>query len=123
MSRSSSSLQPRSLQNLRAYQLAKNLGHLVYDATADFPRNEFRLIGQMRGAAISVFGNIAEGYGRNMLGALLRSLRERKTDGSWDRTYKSIKEETTLYNITLEDQSPNLPVSHPSNPIQDNHDV
>ena len=64
MTRKSVELQPKGLQNLRAYQLAKKLAHRVYDLTAEFPKDEFRLIGQMRGAAVSVFGNIAEGYGR-----------------------------------------------------------
>jgi four helix bundle protein len=135
-------LQPRDLRDLRAYQLAKQLAHLVYDATSSFPNSEFRLIGQMRGAAVSVFANIAEGYGRNAvgdyirfceiargslselgsylefcqerkmlnpedearlldlynhtwntIGALIRSLKEKKLDGSWDRTYQAVKEE------------------------------
>jgi four helix bundle protein len=101
----------------------------------------------MRGAAVSVYGNIAEGYGRhasgdsirfceiargslaevgsyiefcqeremlpeehsarlqstynlawNTLGALMRSLRDKKLDGSWDRTYALCKQEE-LYNV------------------------
>jgi len=103
----------------------------------------------MRGAAISVFGNIAEGYGRNALGdyvrfceiargslsevggyiefcqerqmfkqvhekqlvelynhawntlgALIRSLREKKLeDGSWHQSYKAIKEDQGFYDV------------------------
>jgi len=103
----------------------------------------------MRGAAVSVFGNIAEGYGRNALGdyirfceiargslselgsyiefcqerqilkptierelldlynhtwntlgALIRSLREKKMDdGSWDRTYGAAKEDQEHYDV------------------------
>jgi four helix bundle protein len=148
MMRHSPKYQPHGLRNLRAYQLAKQLAHVVYDVTSDFPRSEFRLIGQMRGAAVSVFGNIAEGYGRNAigdyirfceiargslaelgsyiefcqkqnmlqsqdeaklldlynhawntLGALIRSLRKKKLDGSWDRTYQAVKEEQEVYDV------------------------
>ncbi|MEW5958135.1 MAG: four helix bundle protein [Chloroflexota bacterium] len=130
----------------RAYQLAKQLANQTYDVTASLPKDEFRLIGQMRGAAVSVFGNIAEGYGRNSigdyirfceiargslaelssyfefcqernllepktldnllqlynqtwntLGALIRSLRQKKLDGVWDRTYQTLKEGEELY--------------------------
>jgi four helix bundle protein len=139
-------LQPRGLRDLRAYQLSRQLAHLVYDTTSSFPNGEYRLVGQMRGAAVSVFGNITEGYGRNALGdyirfceiargslselgsylefcqerkmlnpedetrmldlynhtwntlgALIRSLKEKKLDGSWDRSYNAIKEEQELY--------------------------
>ena len=65
-------LQPDGLRDLRAYQLVKQLSHLVYETTSNFANSEFRLIGQMRGAAVSVFGNIAEGYGRNVLGDYIR---------------------------------------------------
>ena len=134
-------LQPQGLHELRAYQLAKQLAHLVYDTTSGFPRREFRLIDQMRGAAVSVLGDIAEGYKRgsigdyirfceiargslaevasyvefcqerqmvtaeqqaqlldlynhawNTLGALIRSLRQKQADGSWDRTYQAREE-------------------------------
>lgn len=70
--KTSHTLQPQGLRNLRAYQLAKQLGHLIYDITTYFPGNEYRLIGQMRGATVSVFGNIAEGYGRNAVGDYIR---------------------------------------------------
>jgi four helix bundle protein len=141
-------LQPSGLRNLRAYKLAKQLAHLIYDMSASFPQSEFRLTGQIRGAAVSVFANIAEGYGRsavgdyirfceiargslsevgsylefcqehqlfkgadeaqwlelynhtwNTLGALLRSLKEKKLNGSWDRTYKAAKEDQELYDV------------------------
>jgi four helix bundle protein len=139
-------LQPEGLRELRAYQLAKKLAHLVYEATSSFPKSEYRLVGQMRGSAISVYGNIAEGYGRNALGdyvrfceiargslaelgsylefcqergmlqptqtrqlleaynhtwntlgALLRSLKGKQLDGSWDRTYQAAKEDQEPY--------------------------
>ena len=72
MPRNPVKLQPEGLRDLRTYQLAKKLAHLVYDMTSSFPKGEYRLIGQMRGSAVSVFGNIAEGYGRNALGDYLR---------------------------------------------------
>jgi four helix bundle protein len=72
VTRNSTELQPSGRRDLRAYQLAKQLSHLVYETTSNFANNEFRLIGQMRGAAVSVFGNIAEGYGRNALGDYIR---------------------------------------------------
>jgi four helix bundle protein len=146
--KSPSNLYPQGLRDLRAYQLAKQLANVVYDATSFFPKSEFRLIGQMRGAAVSVFGNIAEGYGRNALGdyirfceiargslaelgsyiefcqerkllkptdetrlldlynqtwntlgALIRSLQEKKLDNTWDRTYKALKEDQELYDF------------------------
>jgi hypothetical protein len=67
-------LQPTGLRNLRAFQLAKKLSHEVYEISADFPNHEYRLIGQMRGAAVFVLGNIAEGYGRNAIGDYIRYL-------------------------------------------------
>jgi four helix bundle protein len=149
MSQRQSKLQPKGLRDLRAFQLAKKLGHLIYDVTADLPNSEYRLVGQMRGASVSVFGNIAEGYGRNTLGdyirfceiargslselgsyvefcherrmfkeadekqllelynhtwntlgALIRSLRDKKQeDGSWHQSYKATKEEREPYDV------------------------
>jgi four helix bundle protein len=72
MTSSASRFQPHGLRDLRAYQLAKQLAHMVYGATSDFSRGEYRLVGQVRGAAVSVYGNIAEGYGRNALGDYIR---------------------------------------------------
>lgn len=142
-----STLQPHGLRSLRAYQLARELAHFVYEASGAFPRGEYRLVGQMRGAAVSVFGNIAEGYGRNTigdyihfceiargslaevgsyiefcqerklfndqtnaelqskynhcwntLGALIRSLRKKKLDGSWDRG-QTLQEDEVPYHV------------------------
>jgi four helix bundle protein len=113
-----------------------------------FDKEEYRLVGQMRGAAVSVFGNIAEGYGRNSLGdyirfcevgrgslaevgsyfefcqersmfkpevgkklvelynlawntlgALIRFLRQKKIDDSWDRSLGAIKEDQEAYDV------------------------
>ena len=68
MPRTPVKLQPEGLRELRAYQLAKKLAHLVYDVTSSFPKSEYRLSGQMGGSAVSVYGNVAEGYGRSALG-------------------------------------------------------
>ncbi len=35
----------------------------------------------------------------NTLGALIRSLQEKKLDGSWDRTYKVVKEDQEPYDF------------------------
>lgn len=148
MTLNSFKLQPSGLRDLRVYQLAKQLANSVYDLTSYFPKSEFRLVGQMRGAVVSVFANIAEGYGRNALGdyirfceiargslaeigsyiefcqtrrmfkpadeaqlldlynqtwntlgALIRSLREKKLDGSWDRTYQALRETQEPYDF------------------------
>jgi four helix bundle protein len=65
-------LYPHGLRTLRAYQLAKQLTHQVHNISATFPKSEFRLVGQIRDAAVSVFGNITEGYGRNSVGDYIR---------------------------------------------------
>lgn len=66
------SLQPQGLRKLRAYQLARQLAHLIYDLTEHFPKREFRLIGQMKEASVSAYANIAEGYGRSVPGDYAR---------------------------------------------------
>jgi len=55
----------RSYRDLAAWQRARELGHLVYQLTQDFPDTEkFGLLVQVRRSAVSVASNIAEGYGR-----------------------------------------------------------
>ena len=81
MTSKQSTLQPHGLRSLRAYQLARQLAHLVYEASGKFPRGEYRLVGQMRGA-----------------GALIRSLRQKKLDGTWDRG-QTLRENEELYNV------------------------
>jgi four helix bundle protein len=50
---------------LKVWELADRLTILVYQLTKSFPKSElFGLISQMRRAAVSVPGNIAEGCGR-----------------------------------------------------------
>lgn len=36
-------------------------------------------------------------HARNTLGALIRSLKEKQLDGSWDRSYQATKEEQEAY--------------------------
>ncbi len=60
-------------RNLKVGQMAFELSGLIYDVTCKFPKGHYRLIDQMVGAAISVHGNIAEGYCRNRLGSYLNS--------------------------------------------------
>jgi len=45
-----------------AWQAASDLGNLVNQLVSHFGPGHYRLANQMRGAAISVSGNIAEGY-------------------------------------------------------------
>ena len=186
MSTGKPEIQPKGLRGLRAYQLAKQLGHLTYEVTSQFPKSELRLIGQMRGAAVSVFGNIAEGYGRsvlgdyirfceiargslaelgsylefcreqklispeneqklfllynhtwNTLGALIRSLKNKKLDQTWDRTNPTLKEASQSYTTQFQDdqenileylgdedsQPSNLPTFQPSDLTQDSLNV
>jgi len=50
---------------LKVWELADELAIMVYKLTKPFPRSElFGLTSQMRRAAVSVPGNIAEGCGR-----------------------------------------------------------
>jgi four helix bundle protein len=55
----------RGFEDLEVWQLGKQLVVLAYKLTESFPSSErYNLTGQIRRAAISVPGNIAEGYGR-----------------------------------------------------------
>jgi len=56
----------KSYKDLDVWKKAKELVVDIYKSTADFPSEErFRLISQLRRAAVSVPSNIAEGHGRN----------------------------------------------------------
>src|SRR5262250_3413500 len=48
------------------WQLAIKIVYKVYSLTDKLPKREdYALCGQMRSAAVSIAGNIAEGFGRN----------------------------------------------------------
>ena len=59
-------------RNLLAWQRADDLADLVHRITGRLGPGYYRLSDQMRGAAISVTGNIAEGYARGALGDYVR---------------------------------------------------
>jgi four helix bundle protein len=55
----------KSFDNLEVWQIGRDLVAKVYTRTASLPQSEaFGLIGQIKRAALSVPGNIAEGFGR-----------------------------------------------------------
>ncbi len=68
--------QPQGLRELRVYQLAKQFK----------PTDETRLL--------DLYNQIW-----NTLGALIRSLKEKKGNDSWDRSYKVLKEDEELYDL------------------------
>ena len=55
----------RSFKDLDVWNVAMELAVACYETTKSFPRSEqFGLTAQIRGAAVSVSANIAEGHGR-----------------------------------------------------------
>lgn len=55
----------RSLEDLEVWQLGKHLTAKTYEITAAFPEREsYALTGQIRRAAVSVPGDVAEAFGR-----------------------------------------------------------
>lgn len=94
-------LQLPGYRKLKVRQKAFDLAVLIQELSDGFPPGNYRLSDQMRGAAISVFGNIAEGYtqgaigsyirhceiARGSLGELIVSLRKKRQAGDWDRSY------------------------------------
>jgi four helix bundle protein len=62
-------------KELKVWRKADELAHLVYDLTEDFPANEeYRLISQLRRAAISIPANIVEGSNRKSKKGLYHSI-------------------------------------------------
>lgn len=53
-------------EDIRAWQEARKLVKLVYDAISNSEKflNDFRLVNQIQGAAVSSMANIAEGFAR-----------------------------------------------------------
>ena len=65
-----------SYRDLLAWQQAVDLAAALYGLTRDWPRDEmYGLISQTRRASVSVAANIAEGYGRDNLGAYVNFLK------------------------------------------------
>jgi four helix bundle protein len=59
----------RSYQELKVWQKSMKLAEAIYVGTRKFPREEtYGLTAQLRGAAVSVAANIAEGQARNTKG-------------------------------------------------------
>lgn len=55
----------RDFQDLEVWQLGKRLAVMAYEATSKLPASEmYGLTSQIRRAAVSVPGNVAEGFGR-----------------------------------------------------------
>jgi four helix bundle protein len=65
----------RDHTKLRAFELADEVAILVYQVTAEFPKEEmYGLTAQMRRAAVSVPSNIVEGCARDSQSDYLRFL-------------------------------------------------
>jgi len=65
----------RSFRDLEVWRLGLDLVQSVYQCTAAFPKSEtFGLAAQMRGAAVSIPSNIAEGQARNSTKQFLQFL-------------------------------------------------
>ncbi len=62
-------------KNLRVWNESMELAKMVYQITANFPKEElFGLVSQMRRCAVSIPSNIAEGYGRGTNAELIHFL-------------------------------------------------
>jgi four helix bundle protein len=62
-------------KELKVWQRSYQLCLLVYKVTAKFPNEErYSLTAQIRGAAVSIPSNIAEGHGRRITADYIRSL-------------------------------------------------
>ena len=65
----------RDHRDLRVWQTAVDLGVKCYELSRRFPREErYGLTAQLRGAAVSIAANIAEGNGRLTRGEYLNQL-------------------------------------------------
>ena len=65
----------RDHTKLRAFEMADEIAVLLYQVTADFPREErYGLTSQLRRAAVSVPSNIVEGCARDSQADYLRFL-------------------------------------------------
>ena len=58
-------LKKHNFEDVKAWQLARELRKNIYKITNNFPKEElYCLTSQIRRSAISIHSNIAEGYGR-----------------------------------------------------------
>jgi len=56
---------PKTFEDIKAWQLARQYRKNIYKVSSKFPKDElYALVNQMRRAAVSVTSNLAEGYGR-----------------------------------------------------------
>jgi four helix bundle protein len=64
---------PQSYRELISWQKGMLLAKLIYRLTAKFPNEEkFGLVSQMRGAAVSIPSNLAEGQARRTSGEFVQ---------------------------------------------------
>jgi four helix bundle protein len=69
-------LEITSYRDLKAWRAAIDLAEGVYSLSRDFPKSElYGLTAQMRRAAVSIAANVAEGHGRETMGAFIQFLR------------------------------------------------
>lgn len=55
----------KNLEDLEAWQVAREFANKIYDLTASFPKDEkYNIVRHMRESSRSVMGIIAEGFGR-----------------------------------------------------------
>jgi len=55
----------KGLENLKVWQLARDLKREIYNISDMFPKKEdYCLTSQIRSAAVSITANISEGYGK-----------------------------------------------------------
>ena len=65
----------KSFKNLKVWEKSHTLVLAIYNVTANFPKEEmYNLTSQIRRAAVSIPGNIAEGCGRGGDGEMKRFL-------------------------------------------------
>ena len=99
-------------ENLHSWQKARQLTNLIYDLTEN-PKfsKDFRLSGQIQGAASSIMHNIAEGFDAGSNPEFIRFLKIARRSASevqsqlylaLDRKYISLEELTNAYNLATE---------------------
>ena len=99
-------------EDIQSWQKARQLTNLVYNLT-EYPKfsKDFRLSGQIQGAAGSVMHNIAEGFDAGSNPEFVRFLKMARRSASevqsqlylaLDRKYITQEELTTAYNLATE---------------------